>query len=135
MEDHVSVRRGWLKAMYVYTLVMSGGMGLGMILLPGPVQTAWRLPPQDPVMFGTCGSLFLALGLISLLGLRSPVKYAPVLLLELIYKPIWLAAVALPIFLKGLFPFFVVATSVIFITFIIGDLIAIPFALLFQKKE
>ena len=135
MEGNVSVRRGWLKAMYVYTLVMSGGMGLGMILLPGPVQTAWRLPPQDPVMFGTCGSLFLALGLISLLGLRSPVKYAPVLLLELIYKPIWLAAVALPIFLKGLFPFFVVATSVIFITFIIGDLIAIPFALLFQKKE
>ena len=71
----------------------------------------------------------------SLLGLRSPVKYAPVLLLELIYKPIWLAAVALPIFLKGLFPFYVVAMSVIFVTFIVGDLIAIPFAYLLRKKE
>jgi hypothetical protein len=38
-----------------------------------------------------------------------------------------LATVALPIFLKGLFPFYVVVMSGVFITFIAGDLIAIPF--------
>ena len=87
MENNVSIRWGWLRAMYVYTLVVSGSVGLGMILLPGTVQSVFRYPPQDPVMFGLCGSLFLALGLVSILGLRSPLKFVPVLLLELVYKP------------------------------------------------
>jgi hypothetical protein len=86
-------------------------------------------------MLGACGSIFLALGLISLMGLRSPLKFAPVLLLELVYKPIWLVAVALPLFLKGRFPFYVVTMSAVFITFIVGDLIAIPFSHLFRNRE
>ncbi len=135
MESNVSIRRGWLKVMYMYTLVVSGGMGLGMILFPDTVQSILRFPPQDPVMLGACGSIFLALGLISLMGLRSPLKFAPVLLLELVYKPIWLVAVALPLFLEGRFPFYVVTMSAIFITFIVGDLIAIPFSHLFRNRE
>jgi hypothetical protein len=135
MEGNVSIRRGWLKVMYMYTLVVSGGMGLGMILFPDTVQSILRFPPQDPVMLGACGSIFLALGLISLMGLRSPLKFAPVLLLELVYKPIWLVAVALPLFLEGRFPFYVVTMSAIFITFIVGDLIAIPFSHLFRNRE
>jgi len=135
MEDNVSIRRGWLKVMYMYTLVVSGGMGLGMILFPDTIQSILRFPPQDPVMLGACGSIFLALGLISLMGLRSPLKFAPVLLLELVYKPIWLVAVALPLFLEGRFPFYVVTMSAIFITFIVGDLIAIPFSHLFRNRE
>lgn len=135
MSNQASVRWGWLRAMYFYTLVMSGGFGLGIILLPGTIQSVFRFPPQDPVMLGLCGSLFLALGLVSILGLRSPLKFVPVLLLELVYKPIWLVAVALPLFLKGEFPFYVVFNSVIFLTFIVGDLIAIPFAYLFSRKE
>jgi len=135
MEDNVSIRRGWLKVMYMYTLVVSGGMGLGMILFPDTIQSILRFPPQDPVMLGACGSIFLALGLISLMGLRSPLKFAPVLLLELVYKPIWLVAVALPLFLEGRFPFYVVTMSAVFITFIVGDLIAIPFSHLFRNRE
>jgi hypothetical protein len=135
MEDNVSIRRGWLKVMYMYTLVVSGGMGLGMILFPDTIQSILRFPPQDPVMLGACGSIFLALGLISLMGLRSPLKFSPVLLLELVYKPIWLVAVALPLFLEGRFPFYVVTMSAIFITFIVGDLIAIPFSHLFRNRE
>jgi len=135
MENHVSVRWSWLKTMYVYTLVVSGSVGLGMILLPGTFQSAFRYPPQDPVMFGLCGSLFLAIGLVSILGLRSPLKFSPVLLLILVYKPVWIVAVALPLFLKGQYPFYVVFMTAVFLTFIIGDLIAIPFAYLFGKKE
>jgi hypothetical protein len=135
MESNVSIRRGWLKGMYMYTLVVSGGMGLGMILFPDTIQSILRFPPQDPVMLGACGSIFLALGLISLMGLRSPLKFAPVLLLAVVYKPIWLVAVALPLFLEGRFPFYVVTMAAIFITFIVGDLIAIPFSHLFRNRE
>jgi hypothetical protein len=135
MEGNASIRWGWLKVMYMYTFIVSGGIGLGMILFPGTVRSVLRFPPQDPIMFGAGGSIFLALGLISLMGLRSPLKFAPILLLELVYKPIWLVAVALPVFLDGRFPFYVVSMSAIFITFIVGDLIAIPFSHLFRKRE
>ena len=134
MGVHASIRWGWLKAMYVCTIVVSGSLGTGMILLPNTFQSVFRLPPQDPVMLGLGGSLFLALGLVSILGLRSPLKFVPVLLLELVYKPIWLVALALPLFFKGQFPFYVVMISGIFLAFIIGDLIAVPFSYLFTKK-
>ena len=132
--NDISIRRGWLKAMYLCTCIISGSMGLGMVFFPGLVRTLWRFPAQDPIVFGACGSLFLALGLISLLGLRSPLKYVPVLLLELIYKPIWLIAIALPVFLKGEFPFYVVGMSGVCILFIVGDLIAIPFSYLLGNE-
>lgn len=134
MENNLSIRWGWLKAMYVYTLVMSGGIGLGMVLIPGTIQSVFRFPPQDPVVLGLCGSVFLALGLVSILGFLSPLKFVPLLLIELIYKPVWLVAVALPLFLKGQFPFYVVFISAVLISFIIGDLIAIPFSYVFSKK-
>jgi hypothetical protein len=134
MSDQTSIRWGWLKAMYVCTVVVSGSVGIGMILLPDTFQSVLRLPSQDPVMLGMSGSLFLALGLVSILGLRSPLKFAPVLLLELVYKPVWLVALALPLFLKGQFPFYIVFISAIFLAFIIGDLIAVPFSYLFTKK-
>jgi len=134
MEGNVSVRWGWLKAMYFYTLVVSAGVGLGMIFFPATIQSVFRFPPQEPVMLGLTGSLFLALGLVSILGLRAPLKFVPILLLELVYKPVWIIAVALPLFLKGQFPFYVVFISVTFLTFIIGNQIAIPFSWLFSKK-
>src|ERR1700755_1561899 len=53
-------------------------------------QGAW-----DPVK-GVAFSFWAALSLVSGLGLRYPLKMAPVLLLQLVYKTLWLLAVALP---------------------------------------
>jgi hypothetical protein len=49
----------------------------------------------DPVK-GVAFSFWTALSLVSGLGLRYPLKMAPVLLLQLVYKTVWLLAVALP---------------------------------------
>jgi uncharacterized membrane protein len=92
------------------------------------------LPAQDPVVFKLYGSVLLASGLAAIPALRSPLKFVPLLLLQLIYKPIWLAIVAVPLFLKGHFPLYVVMFSVIFLTYIIGNLIAIPFSYLFSRE-
>ena len=54
-------------------------------------QGAW-----DPVK-GVAFSFWAALSLLSGLGLRYPLKMVPLLLLQLVYKAVWLAAVALPI--------------------------------------
>ena len=134
MENNSSVRWGWLKAMYVYTVFGAGGFGLAMLLIPGTLQGGLRFPPQDPVVLGLYGSFLLASGLVAIAALRSPLKFVPLLLTQLVYKPIWLAVYALPLFLKGQFPLYVVFISVVFLTYIVGNLIAIPFSYLFSKK-
>jgi len=134
MDGNPQVRRGWLKAMYLYTLLGAGGAGLGMIFFPDVTQSALGYPAQDPVGFKLYGSVLLASGLAAIPALRRPLKFVPLLLLQLIYKPIWLAVVAVPMFLKGQFPLYVVMFSAIFLTYIIGDLIAIPFSYLFSRE-
>lgn len=134
MDNYPSVRWGLLRAMYWYTLLGAGGFGLGMVILPATVQSALGFPAQDPVVFKLYGSVLLASGLAAIPALRRPLKFVPLLLLQLIYKPIWLAVVAVPMFLKGQFPLYVVMFSAIFLTYIIGDLIAIPFSYLFSRE-
>lgn len=134
MDNQVSIRWGWLKAMYVYTLVGAGGLGLAMLAFPGFVQSTFGFPAQDPVVFKVYGSVLLASGLIAIPALRSPLKFVPLLLFQLIYKPIWLVVVAVPMLVKGQFPLYVAVTSGVFVSYIIGDLIAVPFGYLFSKK-
>ena len=134
MDNSIHVRRGWLKTMYLYTLIGAGGTGLGMVFFPDVMRSTLGWPAQDPVVFKLYGSVLLASGLAAIPALRRPLKFVPLLLLQLIYKPIWLAIVAVPMFLKGQFPLYVVMFSVIFLTYIIGDLIAIPFSYLFSRE-
>jgi hypothetical protein len=49
----------------------------------------------DPVK-GVAFSFWAALSVLSGLGLRYPLKMVPLLLLQLVYKAVWLLAVALP---------------------------------------
>jgi len=134
MENNSSIRWGWLRAMYLYTIFGAGGFGLAVLFFPSKIQSLLRFPPQDPVTLGLYGSVALASGLVAILALRSPLKFVPLLLLQLVYKPIWLIVVAIPLFIKGQFPLYVVFISAVFITYIIGNLIAIPFSFLFSKK-
>ena len=134
MENNPSIRWGWLKGMYIYTILGAGGFGLGVLLFPGTILSALHFPAQDPVTLGLYGSVALASGLAAIPALRSPLKFIPLLLLQLVYKPIWLAVFAIPLFLKGQFPLYVVFISAVFISYIIGNLIAIPFSYLFSRK-
>jgi uncharacterized membrane protein len=134
MEENVLIRGSWLKAMYIYTLFGAGGFGFMMLFFPGTIQSILRFPAQDPVVFKLYGSVLLASGLMAIPALRSPLKFVPLLFIQLVYKPIWLAVVAIPLFLKGQFPLYIVVMSAVFLTYIIGDLIAIPFSCLFSRK-
>ncbi len=133
MAKEIRVRHGWLKFMYIYTIIGAGGAGLGMILLPSRMISLFRMPAQDPIMFGISGSVFLALAFLSIFGLRSPLKFAPLLLVELFYKSIWLIGIILPLWLAGPLPWYGIIFVIIFASFIIGDSIAIPFAYVFSK--
>jgi len=135
MSEETKVRFGWLRLMYVWTLVSAGGLGLAMIFAPTFMASSMAMPAQDPFMMGVTGSVCLSFGILSILGLRSPLKFVPVLFLQLCYKVIWFVAVLLPRLLGGDFPFHAMVLALVFATYLIGDLIAIPFGRLFAKES
>ena len=134
MSDKIKVRWAWLKAMYIYTIAGAGGFGLAMIVAPRVMRSVFGASTQDPIVFGVVGSVFLGFGILSILGLRSPLKFAPVLFLQLCYKSIWFVGVILPLLVTAQFPDYALVNVIIFATYIIGDLIAIPFSYIFAKK-
>ncbi|MBU4268898.1 MAG: hypothetical protein KJ808_08660 [Acidobacteria bacterium] len=135
MTKELNVRWGWLKGMYIYTIIGAGGLGLGIIIIPEVMRSIFGWLSQDPIVFGVFGCAFLSFALLSILGLQSPLKFAPILLLQLCYKVVWFIGVILPILFRGKFPTYAILYVVIFATYIIGDLIAIPFSYVFAKQS
>jgi len=134
MSKHSHIRWGWLKFMYVYTIVGAGGFGLGMVFVPDAVKSVFQFPSQDPIVFGAFGCMLTASGILAVLGLRSPLKFVPLLLFELIYKSIWFVGILIPFLLANKIQMYIVVFIVVFATFIIGNLIAIPFSYVFAKN-
>jgi len=95
----------------------------------------FKWPEAEPVAFGIVGAFYITLGILSIFGLRSPLKFVPVLLTELFYKSIWLIGVMLPLLITGKFPSYGILMAVIFATYIIGNIIAIPFSYIFKKEQ
>ena len=81
-----------LRAAY---LLVAGGLAL----------TIWPLilshSPSWPLMNGVVACMLGGLSLLAALGLRYPLQMLPVLLFELLWKAIWLVAVALPLWRAG----------------------------------
>lgn len=135
MSEEVNVRWGWLKIMYIYTIVGAGGFGLAMILIPEVVKSAFGWPVEEPVALGIIGSAYVGFGVLSIFGLRSPLKFVPVLLLQLCYKTVWFVGVILPLLVSGRFPTYAILLVAIFASYIVGDLISIPFSYVFAGGD
>ena len=70
----------------------------------------------------------------SILGYLAPLRFIPVLLLQLVYKSIWFVAVLLPALFAGAVPVYGWILAGIFATYAIGDLVAIPFPNRFGRE-
>lgn len=107
---------------------------MGMLAVPETMKALFGWQSQAPVLFGIMGSLFVAFGIVSILGFLSPLKFVPVLMLQLCYKVIWYLAVLLPPMLARRVPAYGWMLAGIFATYIIGDLIAIPVPYVFERE-
>ena len=89
MSEQTSTFRLYLmRLFYLLNFVL-----LGLQVWPELINHAGAWDPVKGVAF----SFWAALSALSVLGLRYPLKMVPLLLLQLLYKSIWVIAVALPL--------------------------------------
>jgi|SRR5947199_770111 len=70
-------------------------MGVGLVIVKWPILLQGAAASL-PVFEGVVACLLTAMSLLAFLGLRYPVRMLPILLFEVTWKVIWIAAVALP---------------------------------------
>ena len=68
-------------------------IGLGIDVVPG----LFRHPESWTLMRGVVCSLLSTVALLAVLGVRSPLRMLPLLLLELLWKLIWVIAFGIPL--------------------------------------
>jgi hypothetical protein len=102
-----------LRAAYLLLVV-----GLGAMIVPDILS-------HDPLSRGVIPSLLCALWALAFLGLRYPLEMLPLLMFELAWKAIWMAAYGLPQWFAGRAPptfgddFFNIALGVVLMPLVI----------------
>ena len=87
-----TLRRYLLRAMYAFMAI-----GLAITRLPGILN-----PPPGIANAGTVvGSVLAAIALLSLLGIRYPIKMLPLLFFELLWKILWVVGWGIPLWSSG----------------------------------
>ena len=87
-DQELSTRRlNFMRCGYAFM-----GVGLAIVKWPILVQNVSALPLFE----GVVACLLTGMSLLAFLGLRYPVAMLPILLFEVTWKVIWIAAVALP---------------------------------------
>jgi hypothetical protein len=127
MKKHKEINLLGLRGMYILTSAVAGLSGLGILISPDFIISIFDLPEQEPLFFAISGTMYLSLGLLAIIGWKSPIQFIPLLLFQLFYKVIWLAVYAFPLILSNQFPMYGNAYLILFILFVIGDIYVIPF--------
>lgn len=81
-----------MRAFYLLIL-----LGVGSMALPGLANSDVPVAPMRGVALGFWG----ALALLAAVGLRYPLQMVPLLAVQLVYKSIWMLAVAYPLWSAG----------------------------------
>ena len=68
MFDDSNVRWGWLKFIHIFTIVVTGGFGLGVILIPNVIASMYRMLKEDPIVLGIVGGVSVAFRILAILG-------------------------------------------------------------------
>lgn len=86
-----------IKLVYIANIIVAGWIGFTSLFFPKVAATTIfsnAYPATETIKLVGC--LWLAIAVLSALGLWRPMAFSPVLLLQFIYKSCWLLVVALP---------------------------------------
>lgn len=85
--------------MYIANIIIAGQIAISALSDPkNSAFTTFGNAYQPTEVIRLVGCLWLAIAVLSVLGLWKPITFSPVLLLQLIYKGTWLFVVAIPAF-------------------------------------
>jgi len=124
-----------LRFLYLYTIVGAGLVGLWMLAAPASFARGFGLPDPDRYLLGIVGAVYAGFGMVAALGLRRPLTFAPVFVLQLAYKALWLGAVFAPSLVVGSAPQYAWVLAGVFASYVALDVIAIPFRSLFSTPS
>ena len=137
--DHPDIRYFWIKLLYSCTATL--GLLVGGIMIFAPEKLARKVvgipfiaPDQDPIFFGALGGIWFTIGILCLFGLRAPLKFLPIFMIQLIYKTFWFLCVFFPLYFRGEFPDYGWASVVGNLLWMILDLKAIPWRYVLSKE-
>jgi hypothetical protein len=131
--EKIKFHPNWMRVMYALTVIVAGVFGLAFLIAPSATESLWGIPTQEPIIAGIAYSMWFAMGIISLGGLRSPLKFTPVLVAEMFYKTVWIIAIIIPRAIAGTLPSFALTLAVSYLIPIIGNTIVIPWRYFFAK--
>lgn len=136
-EDISDFKMKGLRFQFWYTVILAIPLGIVIMLFPRFVTKTCGIGDQNQTFFGISGAVYFAFGLLSLLGLRNPKKWAPILVLQFTYKVAWL------IFVMGLramrgeskmrWPDIAMLAG--YGSMIAGDVWGVPWRYIFSKDE
>ena len=86
-----------LYLIYIANIIVAGLISVTSLFSPKTAATTvFQNAYQPTEVIRLVGCLWLAIAILSILGLWRPLTFSHVLLLQLIYKGTWLLVVALP---------------------------------------
>lgn len=86
-----------MKFVYLANILVAGWIGISSLFFPKTAaKTVFSSAYENTELIRLVGCLWLAIAVLSVLGLWRPLTFSPVLLLQLVYKASWLLVVALP---------------------------------------
>jgi hypothetical protein len=86
-----------LKIIYIANIIVAGWISITSLLSPKKAAlTVFQNAYESTEVIRLVGCLWLAITVLSALGLWRPISFSPILLVQLIYKGTWLLVVALP---------------------------------------
>ena len=124
-----------LRAMYLANVVGAGVPGALMTAAPDWAMASMFGGPQDRIVFGMTGAIWLSIGLLSLVGLRRPVALAGIFLVQILYKAVWIAAVAVPMLVAGDRAAEVVPYTAFFGLVVLLWILGVPFATVLGRGD
>ena len=86
-----------LKIVYIANIIVAGWISITSIFSPKrSAASVFQNAYQPTEVIRLVGCLWLAIAVLSILGLWRPISFSPILLVQLIYKGTWLLVVAYP---------------------------------------
>ena len=129
-----------LQAIYLVLVVYVGFSAIYLLVDPKNAFSFIGFPSSGisypaSLIAGVAYSQWLTIALLSVLGLRSPIKYSPVLLFVVTYKTVWMVALALPHAISGNLISWGKTTAIEWLILVVIVALVMPWKYIFEKAK